>query len=137
MSRSVRIQDWRSLLKMRGKQIGNRFVIQNILNTYAGITLAQVKATRDEVLRTVAALDCVLTLLVIQLYLLCNAVSSYNLNTAHYMHNGMIFVPPCFLAKYYMCRSYRKHVGRFWLRVLRWHLLLQEHGRCKTLCPIR
>jgi hypothetical protein len=119
MSRSVRIQDWRSLLKMRGKQIGNRFVIQNILNTYAGITLAQVKATRDEVLRTVAALDCVLTLLVIQLYLLCNAV------------------PPCFLAKYYMCRSYRKHVGRFWLRVLRWHMLLQQHGRCKTLCPIR
>jgi hypothetical protein len=34
-----------------------RFVTRNILDTYAGITLSQVKAARDEVRHTVAALD--------------------------------------------------------------------------------
>jgi hypothetical protein len=35
----------------------NRFVVQNLLDTYAGITLAQVKSTRDKICHTVAALD--------------------------------------------------------------------------------
>jgi hypothetical protein len=39
----------------------NRFVVQNLLDTHAGITLAQVKAARDVVRRTVAALDRVPT----------------------------------------------------------------------------
>ena len=34
---------------------------QNLLDTYAGLTLAQVKSTRDEILHTIAALDRVPT----------------------------------------------------------------------------
>jgi hypothetical protein len=39
----------------------NRFVVQNLLDTYAGITLAQVESTCDEIRRIVAALDRVPT----------------------------------------------------------------------------
>jgi len=39
----------------------NRFVVQNILDSYAGVTLPQVKATRDAICQTVAALDRVPT----------------------------------------------------------------------------
>jgi hypothetical protein len=38
-----------------------RFIFQNLLDNYSGITLAQVKATRDEVRATVNALDRVPT----------------------------------------------------------------------------
>jgi hypothetical protein len=39
----------------------NHFIFQNLLDNYSGITLAQVKATRDEVRATLNALDRVPT----------------------------------------------------------------------------